>query len=517
MKNLTVNTKLYARFVLIIYLLLFVPLQVNAKNLKVINLQGDNIEFNDASKNISCSGNTRLNYNGYLLNTDVISLDLEKQLLRVPEEFTIKKPSQNIRAKNFVYDFSSYTGEASDVDINIARLHIQGSKIVFEPEKIVIKDASFTTCDLEEPHFKVSADQLDIYPLFGFFVSFDNRVHASFLPVPLWFPTYVYGTSKYSLLGSSTPIPDMGSSYVEGAFVKQRFGYFLSEKSSGTIDIGYAEKLGVLAGFTQAFIPDDSQLLHISYHYLEKDSFDGHISYTFDLFKQDNKIEDDDDFIAAMFSQMNDYGQIPQTNVSVLFQYREVISDSRVSYLPDVNIDFANYEIMPLTRISLSTGYGRIEEDSYLGAFNTSNRFKFDSDLKTNFFSSELFDISSNVFFRGNWYSTNANWLRFFVQASVGFNVPILKPRISLSKKINNSGESPFDFEKRWAMQTDEIGLTLEQDIFDTRFNVIADYSLEEKELRNFDFAMQIPFHCWQGTLTWKAVQKQFQFGFNIY
>jgi hypothetical protein len=504
-------------FIFLIFFSAWLNNQLFAAGFRDIVLEADYISYGNVSKNVLASGNANVIVRGYNVSTDQIIFNFKKKKLRIPGDFVIKKKLQNIDAKDFTYDFNIYEGEASSVNAQIERLHIVGTKLVFMPDKLLLEQASFTTCDKDHPHYEVKADQLYIYPQWGFFVAFNNFVRANFLPIQLWVPTYVYGAASYGLIGSSTPIPVIGSNQKEGMYIKHKFGYYHNEKSSGTIDVGLTEKLGYLVGGSHSLIIDQFQAINVRGHYIEKDDFEGRFAYMVDVIKGKDSLVDEENIIENMFSKFSLPLDLPRTRFSVILQHREIDIDSRVSYMPDINLDISNYQFAKLVDLDLTCKLGRVEEETATGNYYESNRLNIDASLRKDFYVTDYGKMDVRVYGSGFWYSGNRKWQRLFTSLGWSWEEAFLKPRISYSKKIINNGSSPFEFESKYAMQTDELGAHFAQEIGSLELLMDADYSLEEHKLRNFDMTVIFPFHCWRGSFTWKGMQGYMQFGFDIY
>src|SRR6056297_2865582 len=134
------------------------------------------------------------------------------------------------------------SGETTGYKIK-GKVYYQGEKLENFPDIIDIKGGSFTTCDLEEPHWHIVAEQITIYP--------DDKIIAKNIS---WYE----GDKKIFTLPSfmiflrgknQLPyLPDIGQSNSEGWYFKNQFNYVEDASSYGSIYLDLMEKKGIGAG-----------------------------------------------------------------------------------------------------------------------------------------------------------------------------------------------------------------------------------------------------------------------------
>jgi hypothetical protein len=490
---------------------------INAKQAREILIEGDTISCDLAVGNVNASGNVKLNYRGYDIYSESIFYSVPEDTLWFPKRFQMQKASQNIVANDLEYHFDTSQGEAITLDAKISRLNIKGDKIVFMPDKIIIHGAKFTTCDQDDQHYWVKSNKMFLYPQWGFFVSWDNVFHTSFLPLDPWVPTYIYGSRTYSLVGSSTPIPEIGANKREGGYAKQRYGYFFNEKSTGTLDFGYTQNLGFFVGFNHGFGLNEISNLNLRAHYLERDDFEGAVEYRLDIAKRNQRSHDTEDVIGGFFKKFTPE-ELPSSRLTLLMQHREILLDSRVSYLPKVQFEVNEYNILDLgVYFNAMTSIGRVQEETFENEFNKAGERSLSGGLRKNFELSKDWYLETRAFFIGDWYDSGERWRRSFFATTLGWECPILQPRLSYTKKLSNNGATPFEFKRMYALRNDEIGLELTQEFGWTELALDADYEIEDKKFRNFDLIASVRFHCWRLVVRWLMQQRQFTLGVDIY
>jgi hypothetical protein len=111
------------------------------------------------------------------------------------------------------------------------------------PETVEITEGSFTTCELEEPHYHIVAKEMIIYPkdkIIARNISwYEGKTKIITLP---YFLIFLDRKTQLPIL------PKIGQNSKDGWFVKTNFNYYIDEKSYGTLYIDWLEKKGIGTG-----------------------------------------------------------------------------------------------------------------------------------------------------------------------------------------------------------------------------------------------------------------------------
>ncbi|MCP4051196.1 MAG: LPS-assembly protein LptD [bacterium] len=493
-----------------------------AKKAKDIYIYGNTLEYDKNAGNITVSGNVKIVYSGYNILSSYALFDIESKVLEFPYKFNIIRASQNISADRMVYDFSKYKGTAHKLYAEMEEMTIKGDKVSFETDKITIEGADFTSCNLRDPHYLIKAREIHLYPAWGFFVSFDNIMQTHLLPFSPWLPTYIHGSTTYSMLGSSTPVPELGSNHREGGYIKQKYGYFLNEKSTGTLDFGYTQNLGLFAGFSHGYVVDEKSYINLRIHYLERDDFEGGLEYNYEIIEEEHDTSEKETDIEGFFSKFSIRQDLPSTKIKVLLQHREIIHDSRVSYRPFTGISVSQFDLLQtgwITSGEISAAKileEAVARDGTLVREIESGKASLYGKFGKKFNLQQKLDLDTDLYFFGDWYGNNDKWQRMFISAKMSWETPVLRPCISYTKKLYNNGKTPFEFERIYALQHDEIGIELLQDFGDLEAALVMNYEIEQKNFRNLNAVLYFDMHCMRLSLIWETIRGQFSFGFEI-
>ena len=124
------------------------------------------------------------------------------------------------------------------------KVYYQGEKMENFPETTEITGGSFTTCELEEPHYRIVAKEMIIYPkdkIIARNISwYEGKIKIITLP---YFLIFLDRKTQQPIL------PKIGQNSADGWFVKTNFNYYIDEKSYGTLYLDWFEERGIGVGF----------------------------------------------------------------------------------------------------------------------------------------------------------------------------------------------------------------------------------------------------------------------------
>ena len=135
-----------------------------------------------------------------------------------------------------------FKGEITGEGIK-GKVYYQGEKMENFPDTVEIAEGSFTTCELEEPHYRIVAKEMIIYPkdkIIARNISwYEGKIKIITLP---YFLIFLDRKTQQPIL------PKIGQNSADGWFIKTNFNYYIDEKSYGTLYIDWLEKKGIGTG-----------------------------------------------------------------------------------------------------------------------------------------------------------------------------------------------------------------------------------------------------------------------------
>ncbi|MHB0912111.1 MAG: LptA/OstA family protein [Armatimonadota bacterium] len=231
-------------------------LALGAARADKLDLSADTTRWYPDQK-IEASGNVRATHKDYTVTADSVKADLETNLATFTGNVRLLFGEQVVTGEALTMDLKTREWSLSDAKAEIAPTAFQGrlsspafvhgEKLSGEGDDIKIDTGTFTTCDLEHPHYCIEADSLSIYPgskVIARGVRFFGLDRKLFALGALVIPTR--GLSRNF-------IPEIGQSTEEGSYLKTSYTYTASEKNQGLLKLDLMQKRGLGTGLEHAY------------------------------------------------------------------------------------------------------------------------------------------------------------------------------------------------------------------------------------------------------------------------
>jgi len=188
-------------------------------------------------------------YQDIEIKTDYLKINLTTNLLFASGEVYFLQDETETNCEELTYNWETkkvillrLKGELTGEGIK-GKVYYQGEKMENFPETVEITEGSFTTCELEEPHYRIVAKEMIIYPkdkIIARNISwYEGKTKIITLP---YFLIFLDRKTQQPIL------PKIGQNSADGWFVKTNFNYYINEKSYGTFYIDWLEKKGIGTG-----------------------------------------------------------------------------------------------------------------------------------------------------------------------------------------------------------------------------------------------------------------------------
>lgn len=185
----------------------------NFKTTSPMELQADQVSFNQTDNKATARGNVVVTSQDQQLYCDQLELYRIIQQAVGQGHVYLDTPQEQIIAEQFTYNFNQHTGEFHDARVFADPYQIRGKTIDKVSETHIIMDHGFlTTCDLDEPHYRMGARRMDVYQK-DKAIARDMVIYLGKIPV-MYLPYYVQDLKNRPIL-----------TFVPGE--KKDFGMFL--------------------------------------------------------------------------------------------------------------------------------------------------------------------------------------------------------------------------------------------------------------------------------------------------
>ncbi len=216
-------------------------------------LSGDRIDVDLEADVARAEGNVVLTYDDLRVTCDRLEVDISSGRLKATGKVTFQDGDDVVTGETLEYDLAAKRGSIAPGRATVTGermagdMYVSGALFSAEPGKITVSGASFTTCELDEPHYHVEAGELEIYiddrMVLRQVSYWEGRVRLFYWPY-LVIP--VREENRFEL-------PKVGYGPTEGWFVKTTYNYYRSPSYRGALYLDYFSRLGVGAGVRHSY------------------------------------------------------------------------------------------------------------------------------------------------------------------------------------------------------------------------------------------------------------------------
>jgi len=250
-----------------------------------LSLKADYISYEKIEEEdlVIAKGGALLKYQDIEVKADYLKINLTTHLLFASDKVLFKQDKTETYCEELSYNWKTkkiillklkakLTGEGIK-----GKIYYQGEKMENFPETVELTEGSFTTCELEEPHYHIIAKEMIIYPkdkIIARNISwYEGKTKIITLP---YFLIFLDRKTQLPIL------PKIGQNSTEGWFIKTNFNYYIDEKSYGTLYIDWLEKKGIGTGIEHTWeIGDENNVGETSlYLYQIKEKSTGNFNLT---------------------------------------------------------------------------------------------------------------------------------------------------------------------------------------------------------------------------------------------
>jgi lipopolysaccharide assembly outer membrane protein LptD (OstA) len=192
---------------------------------ETVNYEGERVEYHAPDRRIEIDGAARVRYQGTDLSAGRITFDARREELVAREAPILKTPdSEDLSGRTMTYDLTTRTGTVYQARTHYDDGFYSGQAIHDAGNNtLLVRGAEYTTCDLEEPHYHLYANQMKIQ-LRDKLVARPIVFYVKDMPI-LALPFYVLPINRERHSGILFPQIQFGFSSQQGRFIRN-LGYF---------------------------------------------------------------------------------------------------------------------------------------------------------------------------------------------------------------------------------------------------------------------------------------------------
>jgi lipopolysaccharide assembly outer membrane protein LptD (OstA) len=479
---------------------------------KGVTIRADSVSYTKDRGVIVASGSVEAAYGDSVVNADRIVFFTEESKVLADGDFSLSRDKARLSGSRLVYYFKDEKGSASDVNISLGSTWIRGSSVDMDREQFRISDAEFSSCDLEYPHYRMSASNMTYYSKSGWIVQNWGLFWLGNVPVfPV--PTYVYDTG---LIGgfykkkNPVPLPEIGSNSVDGFYVNERFIWRLTSFSYGMLGLNYGSKIGLGAGFEGNYVINDSNEggIRLNTYGSEGSSWGASHTYYFGDPVPSERLR-------PLLYQVLEIPPRKKYDITLDLSYRERLNYERVTFMPMVTLRYIDVPFSFLDfnpRLELSSG-SVSEESSGVSLLKTNLKTSFDYVHPL----TEKASLRTGLDTSYTGYGSSSNWFNLLGRVDISNSFSdIVEAGAGYSHYFINEGASPFNYENYRYFPFDELRSFVKFNAFGSSFGVALSYNTPLLTVRDIDYNATVGLHCFDATITWRAARSELALSLNL-
>jgi hypothetical protein len=478
-----------------------------------LTVSADAISYSDDGTTLEASGSVDAVSGTTLIKTNDFTYNINTKDITAHKGFKMTMlGGLTLEGDSLDYNVQSKNGLTKNVKIELRSSVITGKAASIDEEKIELKDASFTTCDLPDPHYHMTSMTTTVYPDDGWVIGYFGFLwlgHYPILPVPV----YMYDLSSLSGSGQSKAVrdvlsmPEVGSNDIDGSYILYTVPWIANRKLNGKVHLMYTEKGGLAEGVDGNYATSDWNEVNARVYYDPRYSYYGGITDTYDFGPSiGQKKQLLYNFLKVQDSLLCEL----ETDMS----YKERINYERVSMLPNVTLRFNEAPaFVGNFKVGGEISYGNVSEESSGASFDrgilkTNGTFTFPTDIGR---------LSLGVRYNQSWYGFDQNWTRLAntteLDRDFGGGV---NGYVSHLHYVYYTGNSPFNYEKYFLLPSDEFGFGLGYNFLSSRLTLDVSYYVPDWDPQDIDYGVTINMHCLSLDLKYRAMRQEFVFGVGL-
>ena len=208
-----------------------------------IVVNGDKVQFDNVKRKVTGIGNVSITYKDMKMTCDKIVVDIDKKEGVAEGRITLYQEGNIFTADKAVYDFEAKRGHLTNSGMQMEPWYGKGESVDKVGDKVFKLNKSYvTTCDFEEPHYRIEARTIKIY--------LGDRVtawHVLFYTgdTPIMYVPY-YNHPLEDNLPQVAIVPGRNSEW--GAFLLTSWRYYFHPDSKGHVHLDWRSRRGHAEG-----------------------------------------------------------------------------------------------------------------------------------------------------------------------------------------------------------------------------------------------------------------------------
>lgn len=233
---------------LIIILILPAPSAFAAEQMVRI-VAGKTGSYDLKSQVFTAEGDVEVHVDDVVLYGDVLHADLVEGLVTLEGSVRVIRDGQELGGDRLVYNLETGEGTFEELSAQLTvpdgTVYVTGDSVLFAGDNYTVSRAAFTTCDLEESHYRLVTREMEFVPGDKAIIRHVVYYEGS---IPLFYWPYLVVPLSKDLEDILVSLPAFGYSEHEGYFMKSTFNYYINSRAYGNIYVDLYSRLGLGVG-----------------------------------------------------------------------------------------------------------------------------------------------------------------------------------------------------------------------------------------------------------------------------
>jgi LPS-assembly protein len=215
---------------------------------KPLEVNGDRVEFFAEGKKMTAEGNVVIKYQDSKLTCRKVTVYSDTKDVYAEGDVHLYSKKGEIAGQNMKYNFDKQSGILYDAKFTAVPFYGAGKSIEkLNANEMLANQAYMTTCDLENPHYRLKTKQVQIFPG-DKMVAKGVQLVIGKIPV-FYIPQYIQSLSdKRPRL---TMVPGYDKKW--GAYLLQSWRFYFDENAKGTVHVDYRDRKGLAWGVDYSY------------------------------------------------------------------------------------------------------------------------------------------------------------------------------------------------------------------------------------------------------------------------
>ena len=256
-KSLTLLVTSYWLLVTIIY--------AQEQKEEPIIVNGDTVEYSTEGKEVTATGNVSVTNKGAKLTCHKLTVNTQTKDAEAEGNVRLDDSKGVIEGQKMKYNFQTKSGTIIDSEFRANPYFGKAEKVdKVSEDEFVARRGFMTTCDYDNPHYRIKSRKMDIFPDDKIQTK-DDTFYIGRVPL-LYAPQYNHSLKDPLMHVQLMP----GKSKYWGPYMLSAWRYNITEDVKGRIYFDYRANIGVAEGFGTNYSTSDFGKGDFKYYYTQE-------------------------------------------------------------------------------------------------------------------------------------------------------------------------------------------------------------------------------------------------------